>query len=827
MKAVISKIKFAPMSEADIKAMSIFEISSSKIDEQCSVSDPRLGTPVNSKQSSGTKGVCSTCKLDERSCPGHFSYIKLKYPIIHPLYTRYVLKLLKMFCYNCARFMFYNLNGTFPHFESVTTDKTICPRCCSGQPSWAYEEEATLIVCTFKKEIRMTPYELRIILMNMNKSDLKAISFTTTPENLIITLLPVCPPCVRPPLYIDGQLHDDHLSIQYNEIFKINSKLPETPYSAPISETKKLTYKITNLFLDKKGARSAIGSATKPVIKRLSGKKGHMRDSIMGKRVDKSGRTVIGPEPTLLINQVAVPLEMANILTTKERVTESNLEYFNQILRNTNNIHFITRKEPNGIRSFHASYVKDNFTLQIGDELDRKLQTNDMVEINRQPTLHSGSLISFNAVVKPGRTIRFPLSNTKTFNADFDGDEMNIHIPQMYNSKCELEELSSIRNHLLSQKNGKPNVVLVQDNILALYLMTAESMDIEREEFFDLTMYLVDEYGKSWSFSRILETIEYIQRVYADRPFCSKAVISLCFPSNFDYKDSDAEIQKGVFISGVFNSKVMNKFFDVLYHIYPAPICEMVVNNLQFISNKWLTIRGFSIGLKDCILNDDNVTEQINFHVDKSFHEADLVQKTIMNPKIREVKIQEALNRAQTVGLKISKDGFRADNSFSLMIQSGSKGNYFNIAQICGLLGQQYIKGARIEPELNNGTRTLYHYPFKIDNLSDKYTSRGFIRANFFGGLSPKDIYFHGEAGRSGVVDTAMGTSETGYMHRRIIKLIEDLKVTYDGTVRDENESILQFIYGNGFDIVKSPDPKYIQTMVDSLNNDYEKLNGR
>ena len=822
------------MDEEDICAMSVLEISSSKMDEAGSVSDCRLGTMSNARTGltlKNVKNICASCKLEEDKCPGHFSYIRLNYPIVHPLFSKYVLKLLKMFCYNCARFLFVKLDGSFPHFDAVTVEKMICPWCCSPQPVWSFAEETVRIVCSFQfqKSVQMTPQELRIILMNLNKEDLKRISFTTHPENLIITLLPVCPPCVRPPIYIDGQLHDDHLTIQYNEIFKINAKFLDYTTKGvplPLLEAKKLLYKITNLFLEKRGVRSVASSVTKPVIKRLSGKEGHMRNSIMGKRVDKSGRTVIGPEPTLLINQVAVPKEMADVFTVKETITDYNYAKFEELVRGSKNLHYITRKENGSVRSFNAAYINEDFKLQIGDEINRTLQTGDTVLINRQPTLHSGSLIAFNAVVKPGRTIRFNLSNTKTFNADFDGDEMNIHVPQMCNASCELDELSSIRNHLLSQKNGKPNIVLVQDNILALYLMTEENMDIEREEFFDLMMHLVDEDGCEWSFERISTERKRVERDFRARPYCSRAVISLCFPSNFNYKDEEAQIEKGNFVTGAFSSKVMNKVFDIIYHIYPAKICEMVVNNLQLISNNWLQIRGFSIGLRDCIVKDEGIMDTINFHVEKSFHEANLVEETVTNPRIKEVKIQEALNKAQSVGLRISKEGLYADNNFSLMIQSGSKGNYFNIAQICGLLGQQYIKGKRVDSKLNNGTRTLYHYPFEMNDVSDKYTSRGFVKSNFYGGLNPKDMFFHAEAGRAGVVDTAMGTSDTGYMHRRMAKLMEDLKVTYDGTVRDENNSILQFSYGNGFDVTRSPNPRYIETLADVLNNEYENLNG-
>ncbi len=341
MRAVINSIKFGPMGEDDIRALAVMEITSHKIDEPGSVSDPRLG--IISMQTSGClgmeKNVCITCKLDESKCPGHIAFIALKYPIIHPLFSKYVLKILRIFCYNCGRFMLMTAAKSYPHFDNIVCEKTPCPHCCSPQPTWSLVEDTARIKFVFSpdsdggRDIFMLPSELRISLTNLNKQDLSCIGITQYPEHFIITLLPICPPCARPPLYIDGQLHDDHLTIQYNEIVKINTNLPEDQSAANIADVKKLVYKITNLYVKKGGGTATIGTMTKPVIKRLSGKKGHMRDSIMGKRVEKSGRTVIGPEPTLLINQIGIPEEMARVLTLRETVTEYNINYYNSIIR--------------------------------------------------------------------------------------------------------------------------------------------------------------------------------------------------------------------------------------------------------------------------------------------------------------------------------------------------------------------------------------------------------------------------------------------------------------------------------------------------------------
>jgi DNA-directed RNA polymerase beta' subunit len=170
--------------------------------------------------------------------------------------------------------------------------------------------------------------------------------------------------------------------------------------------------------------------------------------------------------------------------------------------------------------------------------------------------------------------------------------------------------------------------------------------------------------------------------------------------------------------------------------------------------------------------------------------------------------------------MRIAKEGLHPKNNFLSTVNSGSKGDFFNIAQIAGLLGQQNFRGRRIEKLLNHGHRALYHYPWDLKEDKDVYESRGFIRHSFLRGLNPREQYFHAVSGREGITDTALGTGETGYMQRRIIKLMEDIHITNDGTIRDDNHKIYQFYYGKcGFDTTGVPK---VEDLVNQLNAEYE-----
>ena len=225
------------------------------------------------------------------------------------------------------------------------------------------------------------------------------------------------------------------------------------------------------------------------------------------------------------------------------------------------------------------------------------------------------------------------------------------------------------------------------------------------------------------------------------------------------------------------------------------------------------------------MIKDVNQKIKIDDIISKCLLEAEGIKETTQHPGIREVRINGALSKARDIGLKIAKESLSNNNNFLSTVNSGSKGDFFNIAQITGLLGQQNLVGRRVQPSLNNGKRTLPHYHFKNLSIEDEYESRGFIKHSFIHGLNPQEFFFHAMSGREGICDTAMGTSKSGYMQRRIVKVCEDIKVMYDGTVRDTTGKIYQTSYGeNGYDpcqLVKvnnDLDCCDVQRIVDRLN---------
>ena len=451
-------------------------------------------------------------------------------------------------------------------------------------------------------------------------------------------------------------------------------------------------------------------------------------------------------------------------------------------------------------------------------------------------------------IIRPGKNIRVNLAITKVLNADFDGDEFNIHVPQSLESKAELRYLSSMEENLISSQHSKPNVAVVQDSLLGSYLMTLpDSQCIKKEKFYDIIMTL----DKSCDFyMNKLKHIHSILNLKAKRTLedheClnGKALVSMLLPEDFNYtKKNNAsteepvvKIYRGVMYKGVIDKNIIGcvngTIIQALFKEYNQAVACSFVNGIQKLANAWLLLNSFSIGLKDCLMLNKEKEVLIKNQVRKCIYEAESLKNEITNPLIKEARINSNLNKAKDIGFKIAKESILPTNGFLSTIKSGSKGEIYNLCQMLGLLSQQNLRGSRIQPSLNNKTRTLPHYPFADLTPEQEYESKGFISSPFIRGLNPREFYFHACSGREGVSDTSLGTASSGYLQRRIIKLTEDMKVEYDGSIRDAGDRVYQFAYGeNNLDpsktIVLNGNNEIcdVRKMVDKLNMKVELEN--
>lgn len=496
------------------------------------------------------------------------------------------------------------------------------------------------------------------------------------------------------------------------------------------------------------------------------------------------------------------------------------------------------RKELKGLTLPQKRYFK----LRIGDVVERHLKNGDITLFGRQPTLHKGSMIARKMKFikntsgingnREIRTTRMNLAQNKTYNADFDGDEMNMYLPQSPEVVAELQLLSSTGALLKSGQSSRLLLCITQDALTAGYIFTAGEysttrgkktfnplVKIDRETLND-ALSCVDE----WSIDHIIDKREHIKKVLRWKGkteheieefiYSGHGLLSMLFPDDFEYSYTPTNIciVRGVMMSGVLGKATLGDSHSSVVHKlekeYGANKTIDFVSYYQFVINHCLRCRGFSIGIEDCMPTRMN---DVKDEITKSFMEAQSIENTENDEDLRERKINNVLNGSTAVGQRISKDELQFDNSLNVMVVAGSKGSYVNIAQIRSLLGQQNVEGKRIP--FTYGKRTLPYYPLNtnyeteltIEQENEErrllFESRGFVSHCFIEGLTPQEFFFHAEGGREGVIDTAIKTAQSGYIQRKLVKKMEDLVKSYaSGLVVDSKNMVVQFNYGNNFD---------------------------
>ncbi|MHA2037397.1 MAG: hypothetical protein ACW98X_13240 [Promethearchaeota archaeon] len=899
-------IKFGITSAEEVVNQAVCKITNTKRSGPESIYDIRMGS-TESLQS------CKTCGQPPDVCTGHFGYIELNEPVIHPLYYRRVESYLKCICVKCNRLLLtkelLDLNGILRYkgetrFIAILNKLKKVEICChtscgSDQPKYKFNMNENTIskVLTQDKvqtSITLTVEEIKGLLDSFPVEDVVLLGFDpelVQPKNFIITMLPILPPHDRPYVKADNKICDDDITVQYIDIIKLNNYLAD-PNLSEQKRQKYLTglkFRILTTFNNSQGKakHTTNNRPIKGIKERLSGKQGQFRGHMLGKRCNQTGRTVIGAEPTLALDELGFPREMADVLTLPERVTNFNFDKLTALVNNDGANYVLKGGDENRrINLAHALHkhgsqlLKDDiiergdyriiiktgkeqlqkgdiiirdgsilkdisypekriYTLNLEDIVERKLIDGDVVLLNRQPTLHKASMQAMKIKIHKHKTLKMNLAITSGFNADFDGDEMNIHVMQSYDAQSELRELAAAKYNIISAQSSKPNVKIVQDSLLGAYRMTLGNSKLTKSEFFNISMKL------DLSPLEITKKIQHIRSVLLSKGkkktcFNGKGLISLFLPDDLIYEKKNncnpeeptVKIYRGVLYEGTIDKNIIgsahNSLIQILNKEYgPDETCRFV-DCIQFVTNEWLLINGFTVGLGDCVNSKDTtggIEQEIADVIQKSILEADRIKETTSHPGIMEMRINAALNKAKDVGLRIAKENLQEDNHFLSTVISGSKGDFVNIAQITGLLGQQNISGKRIPKVLNNGKRTLPHYPMEGLTSEQEYESRGFISSSFIKGLNPREFYLHAMSGREGITDTATGTATSGYMQRRIIKLTEDIKITYNNTVEDATGRIFQFSYGNNnVDPTMSVKVDGEQKMCD-INRLVDKLN--
>ena len=809
---------------------------------------------------------CKTCsqKLDE--CPGHFGHIDFALPVIHAGYNKNIKDVLASTCAApaCGRMLLpqERIDSYISQIRAIqeseagttvtmqefirraireTVKQKTCPHCSERKIKLTLDKPTT-----FREGgNKLTPRDVRARLEKIPDGDLWALGFnpeTTRPEYMVLTVLPVPPVSVRPTITLEsGERSEDDLTHKLVDVLRINQRLRENrdagaPQLIIDDLWELLQYHITTYFDNQTAgiptARHRSGRPLKTIIQRLKGKEGRFRSNLSGKRVNFSARTVITPDPYLSINQVGVPEMAARELTIPVRVNIHNLQFMKWLMKENfeptdaeryiPGINYMVRPDGRRVKLSEENWEFNQERLEPGYVVERHLMDGDIVLFNRQPSLHRMSMMAHEVRIMKGKTFRINLCVCPPYNADFDGDEMNLHVVQSEEARAEARILMRVQEHIRSPRFGGAVIGAIHDHITGMFMLTHGDANYD----LDQTV-------------RILSRIDFQGALpkpawpkTADGPrWSGRQIFSVLLPDDMNLKfnasvyfadrsekenaelDTIVEIKNGEMLRGPVDGRSISAFKGIILEeisrLKGPTAARKFIDRVTRLAVGALMETGCTTGIDDEDIPAE-ASRQISDAMEEAMTGVDKLATAYNKGKLErrpgrsleetlEVEVMKKLGEARDRAGEIAGWHLGMDNFAVIMARSGARGSMLNLSQMAGSIGQQAIRGERVSRGYNK--RTLSH--FNKDDLGAE--AKGFVRSSYKQGLNPTEYFFHSMGGREGLVDTAVRTSRSGYMQRRLVNALEDLRVKYDGTVRNTANTVVQFRYGgDGIDPTRS-----------------------
>jgi DNA-directed RNA polymerase II subunit RPB1 len=854
-------VQFGTLSTKTIRDMAVVTVNNQNIYHR--------GTPTSGGVNDLLMGTidrrvrCATCNGDMQTCQGHTGVIELGVPVYNIGFVETTLKVLRSVCYFCSRvllsedeiqaFLIENhlKKLSCQAMHTACRNRKRCPHCTAGQPSynrsmcnvirleWTVDALSTLADDTERDQVTRRSFssiEAGSILDNISDEDCRLLGFDVEfshPRNMVQDVLLVIPPIARPAIMqstgsrVRGQ---DDITCTYQNILKraqdLQAHMGKMSWDVdkPIDEAmmdklEKLQAEVFTIVNNSaKGSSTRVqrsGAAIKSLVCRLKGKEGRIRGNLNGKRVDYSARSVISPDPCMDVDEIGVPECVALTLTVPHPVTAVNVIQCQQMVRNgagrlDGAQSLISKKDV--VTQLEYCVNRNALAVEPGCIVERYLKDGDIVIFNRQPSLHKFSLMAHRVRIMRGNTFRLSLSCTSAYNADFDGDEMNLHAIQSPASAAEAVNLMSVPTNIISPQANKPIIAIVQDALLGSALMTHFDRLIDRAHFMRHICYIEKESAPG-KCSLPMPSVLWPRAIWTGRQLFSALLpptLSMqkgaVAPTPAWPEATDLLVDAGQLLYGTISKAVLGAtaggMVDIICRDIGPRAAMNFMSDVQRLVNPFLSEIGFSVKMSDCILGPAGDAE-VEACIDIAKQNAKAIADSNIPANLRgeaEMMIQTIMSKLLMQTGAIAKKHMAYDNAIRTMVNVGSKGNDVNLSQITGTVGQQTVDGKRIFSESSD--RTLSFYSRGTTLLA----SHGFVESNYQKGLTSEESFFHSMGGREGLVDTAVKTASSGYIQRRLVKMMEDHQVAYGThpTVRDAQKHVIEFTYGNdGFDASK------------------------
>ncbi|MDO8428311.1 MAG: DNA-directed RNA polymerase subunit A' [Candidatus Diapherotrites archaeon] len=859
----IDNIEFRILNPEMIRKMSAIEIKTAETYD-------RDGYPMEEGLMDSHLGVinpglrCKTCGQKMKECPGHFGSFELVRPVTHAKFSKKVETVLMLTCKDCGRILLkeedqakvragnYKGELLIKKVKTRSTKIKKCPYCQAKRPKPKLDKPTNFYL---DKE-RIYPHAIREWLEKVPDTDLELLAFNPKiirPEWLILTVMPIPPITIRPSITLEtGIKSEDDLTHKLVDIVRINQRLKENiDAGAPqlIIEDlwDLLQYHVTTYFDNQIAgvppSKHRSGRALRTVVQRLKGKKGRFRYNLTGKRVNFAARSTISPDPFISINEVGVPEGMVRDLTLSELGTEWNLKRLKKTIADG---YVLSVVRPDGRRKIVTPETMKEIEeeLAVGYKIERQLLNGDIVLFNRQPSLHRLSMLAHRVKILPGKTLRLNPIVCKPYNADFDGDEMNLHVPQTEEGKTEALELMLVQNQVLSPRYGMPIVILDEDGISGSTVLTLDTTELDRETayryFYEMGIKELpkpdrgNKYSGKLIFSQLLPkdlTMKYrskmctvIQKADAD------------YECKGDKCPHCVEIVNGELVRGVIDDYSLGEGKGKLvYHLaktYAPEILEQFYYKINRVISDILTKRGMTASLDEYEIN-----EETQKFVEKAVKEGlTEAEKLVEQYRKKDLQLLPGRTLQQSFEMQMMMNALRVKEKAQkkilkeklgmvlnekpklntvLMIIAGARGSSLNLMNMAGFWGQVAVREGRPKRGFRGRTLSL----FKRNDVGA--IAHGFVQGNFMSGMNVTEYFFHAMGGRQGEVDTGVSTKVSGYLYRRLANSLKDLSVKGDLTVRTSDGKIMQYLYGeDGVFPMNSKKGEAVD--MDEL---YEKLN--
>jgi DNA-directed RNA polymerase subunit A' len=832
---VIDHIKFGILSPEEAMKLSVVKLSvpdtynedgypidGGLLDQRMGVIDPGL--------------ICKTCGARAKSCPGHFGRIELVRPVIHSEFSKVIYMILQSTCRSCHRLLLSDehmaeyssvlprlsdmseediaeqqADGAGPEKGSESMLKKLknmkkCERCGAAKGKLKFSPPTYFYVDDYK----LKPNEIQDLLSKVSREDLEVLGIdpvASRPEWLILSVLLVPPVNVRPSITLEsGERSEDDLTHKLVDIMRINLRLEQNlnagaPQIIIDDLWELLQYHVTTYFNNETAsippARHRSGRALKTLAQRLKGKEGRFRYNLSGKRVNYSARTVISVDPNINLDEVGVPIEIASKLTVPFYVTAWNIDKARELLGSTGYpsvVNVISRdgKRKRVIDANREELIKE---LQVGDILERQLADGDITLFNRQPSLHRVSIMSHKVKVLGGKTFRMNYCVTPPYNADFDGDEMNLHVPQNLEAQAEAKYLMSPQYQIFSPRDGDVIITNNEDGITGMYLLTQDDMLLSKE----YAVYLLSLIG-----------IYELPKPSKDGLYRGKDIFSMLLPKGMNYEGRSGKapfiIKNGKLVEGIVTKDTYGRGNNGLLVCIGKDFGYEELKRFLFVSSKladaYVTLMGVTVGVREYTTSKKLEEERVRI-LEETFAR---INKLIEDYKSRKLEpligytLRQSVERMIIAELNLVRDKAgetllryeSSDNSAVEMARSGSRGSILNIEQMTMFLGQQAtLSGGRIRRGYYSN-RVLPH----IAPGDIRPEGRGFVTTCFYSGLSPTDLFMHAVGSRGSEVYKALLTARSGYLYRRLSNALQDYCIYGDYSVRDANNNLVETIYG-------------------------------